>query len=217
MNKIKVLYDVVKTMKAKEVLAGVLKAEAEKDQTTIFSIQNEFEKTMLTKQTKVKMTAEWDCDSRPAHQHERPEGFTTPFFADRKHHEFSRINHQQFLHNDLKGKLSKLAFALSLLDSLQVEEHADKSITLSLETNDLPDDIKLLWQERLSQRGMHHHGRHSFLKEFCSADGLGAKLVVSINQHYEIEKIVLTAAGTQTDTQAMQHALTANAELSFIS
>lgn len=31
MNKVKLLYDVAKTMKAKEILNGVLKAEVEKD------------------------------------------------------------------------------------------------------------------------------------------------------------------------------------------
>lgn len=44
MNKIKLLYDVVMTMKNKDALHGVLTAEAQKDRVNIFNIRNELGK-----------------------------------------------------------------------------------------------------------------------------------------------------------------------------
>lgn len=64
MNKIKLLYDVFKTVKSKEVFTGVFKAEIEKDQMKVFAIQNEFEKNLSTGQIKSKVNAEADYVGR---------------------------------------------------------------------------------------------------------------------------------------------------------
>jgi len=205
MNKVKLLYDVVKTLKAKEVVTGVLQADVEKDQVNIFSIRNDFEKNLLTRQTKAKVTATVDYEgTRKKQQHHT--GFTMPCPPERKHMGFR---------HGLKGKFAMIAFALSILDALQIEEQPDKTIVMSLHANDLPEEMKQLLHEKVNQAGTCHH-RHSFINECGFADKLDLIITVLINKNYEVMKIVANAAGTQTDAQANPHNLKAKAELSFV-
>ncbi len=212
MNKLTLLYDVVKTMKNKELVTGVLQAELAKDQVKIFSLQNEFEKNMASGQTKAKMTAELACEGQPSPQ-EHGGRFFSRSCSDGKHrHEFAHPGH----HFGLKEKLARLAFALGLLDALKVEEQADKTIVISLRAGDLPDNMQQLLREKASHGGAHHHHRHIFLQEFAAAADLDVLLTIFVNKSYQVEKILVTANGTQTDPQAGQHALAAKAELSFV-
>lgn len=52
MNKIKVLYDVFKTMKEKEVFKGSVKLEATKGDVKVLSFSNEFETDTKSGETK---------------------------------------------------------------------------------------------------------------------------------------------------------------------
>jgi hypothetical protein len=47
MNKLKFLYDVVKTMQAQENLKGSLLVEATKEQTAIFTLESQFAKNLV--------------------------------------------------------------------------------------------------------------------------------------------------------------------------
>ncbi len=213
MNKIKFLYDVAKTMKAKEVLNGVLKAEVEKDQVKIFSIQNEFEKNLSTGQTKSKVTAEMDYEGRTGTQEH-----WARFDREREQHDFHR--HMPHFHGrgreGLKEKFAKCALALGLLDAVKTEEQEDKTIVISLNANDLSADMKLLFHERMNQAGGHHHNGHRLMHEFCSVNELDLVISLHINKNYEVENILITAGGNQTDGQSQQHDLKAQAELSFV-
>jgi hypothetical protein len=131
MSKIKLLYDVITTMKDKESCRGKLKVEGSKDQVKIFGLDNEFEKNMADGRVKAKVTLEMDNDGKKV-KHES----TTEFEGCGSHgtghrgfmgHMFSHHCHGQ--HPDqgqtggcgeikrcgIKEKLSRLACMLNVL------------------------------------------------------------------------------------------------------
>jgi hypothetical protein len=204
MNKIKLLYDVVKTMKAKEVLNGMLKAEVEKDQIQVFSIQNEFEKNLSTGQTKATVNAKVD--------------YTMPCLQKRECPELPRHMHHFHMHGreGLKEKFAKCISALSMLNALQAEEREDKTIVMSLKASDLPEDVKLLFRENMGHADMRHHQGCSLLREFHLLDKLDLVFTMFINKSNEVEKFVIAADGNYADPQTEQHDLKGRAELSFV-
>ena len=64
MNKLKIMYDVVRKMKDKKSIKGTFKAEGLKDQAEIFSIDNAFERNNHEGQTKGKTRLEVDCEGK---------------------------------------------------------------------------------------------------------------------------------------------------------
>jgi hypothetical protein len=214
MNKIKLLYDVVTAMKAKETFNGVIKADIRKEQVTLFSLQNEFSKNLLTGQTKAKISTELDYEGKHV-KHESTTEFTMPGHCHHRHHEFFKhMHHHAGQCGGIKGKLSKLAFALSILNSLQVKEQEQETIVVSLNMNEIPADMK----EMLHEKMMHartHHEHHGFMKEFCTMEAGDFTFTMHLNNKYEIEKIAVTLIGTQRDEQNQPHDLTAKAEIHF--
>jgi hypothetical protein len=214
MNKIKLLYDVVTTLKDKETLTGVIKAAICKEQVTLFSLQNEFAKNLLTGQTKAKISTGLDYEGKKV-QHESTTEFTMPGHCHHRHHEFFKhIHHHAGQCGGIKGKLSKLAFALSILNSLQVEEQEQGTIVVSLNMNEVPEDMKEMLREKMSHARAHHE-HHGFMKEFCTMEACDFTFTMLVNKKHEIEKIAVTLAGTQRDEQHQPHDLTAIAELRF--
>ena len=57
MSKLKIMVDVINTMKEKEVISGTFKAVGIKDQVEIGHFINEFEKNLTNGETKVKISA----------------------------------------------------------------------------------------------------------------------------------------------------------------
>lgn len=165
MNKIKVLYDVVKAMRNQEAFNGTLTVQVHKDEAELFSLRNEFEKNLLTGQTKAKINTELDYDGKIA-KHESKTEFTMPRSGECRHHEFIRHLHHSHAAGceGLKGKLSRIAFALSVLTALQTEEQEDKTIIISLSAADLPEDSKALLHEKISRASECQHHGHGLLK-----------------------------------------------------
>ncbi len=215
MNKIRILYDVMNTMKAKEEVKGVLQVQVEKDQATILSLQNEFEKNLLTGKMKTKVTASLDYEGKTQGHHAED---AAPCPPERTHHDWLHHMHHFPSHRrrGLKEIFSKWTFALSLLNALQFEERAGKITVISLSANDLPEDMKKLFSERINHASRRHDRRHGLIREISSIDHLDGKLSIFINPDYEVEKIVVTAAGNQLDAQAQQHDLKVNAQLILI-
>ena len=215
MNKIRVLYDVMNTMKAKEEVKGVLQVQVEKDQATILSLQNEFEKNLLTGKMKTKVTASLDYEGRIQGHHAED---AAPCPPERTHHDWLHHMHHFPSHRrrGLKEIFSKWAFALSLLNALQFEERAGKITVISLSANDLPEDMKKLFSERINHAGRRHDRGHELIKEISSIDNLDIKISIFINPNYEVEKVVVTAAGNQMDAQTSQHDLKADAQLVLV-
>jgi len=211
MNKLKFLYDVVTTLRSKEVVNGVATVKVEKDQAKIFYVKNQFQKNLLTKQTRANITSEVDYEGKQV-KHQSTTEFTNHCLDNGKHHKlFKHMHHGDGQCGGLKTKLTKLAFILSLLDNIKVEQQEDKTILATLELTELPEDIKILLQEKMSHAASSpHQDQCCFMKEFgCLGKGTFS-LAMSVSNDYEIDKIVIAFDGVQ---QHEQHALSVIAEL----
>ena len=220
------MYDVISTMKEKEVIKGIFQAEGKKDQVKIAGFTNEFEKNLSSGETKVKISTQLDYDGKKV-KHESQTEFTMQGCDGHMHHGFMKHMHQHHHnhhnqcqnHEDIKcggikGKLTKLAFVLNIFNQIKVDEKEDKSVVLSLHLNDIPDDIKKVCQARLSERKIREdHQHHGFMKEFCTLKDPEVGLNVWITKTKEVEKIVVTVDGKQIDELNQNHDLNLFAEL----
>jgi len=220
MNKIKLLYDVVKTMKEKEVYNGIIKLEGEKNQIKVFSFVNEFERNTLNGQTKAKISTELDFEGKKV-KHESSTEFNKENCHDHMFHGLKRHIHDQHNHNDMKcggikEKLTKLAFALDTINNMKIDEQADKTLVLSLNANELPEDMKKVMHERINHKMMHNHHEHHCMKEFFAMENPNIELNIWINKNYEVEKIVVTVNGKQKDELTELQEINLRGELCFV-
>lgn len=217
MNKLKLLYDVVKTMKNKEVLNGVLNVELQKDQSKIFFLQKEFEKNMLTGQTKAKISTELDYEGKKV-KHDSNTEFNVSCCDEKSHHGFMKHMHHHHAGKcgGVKGILSKIALALSILNNMQTKEQENNVTVISLNVNELPEEMKASIREKMGHAcSCQHHGHHGLLKEFCTIEDCNVMLNMFINRNFEVEKIVINYDGTQVGEQKDQYEMKARAELQF--
>lgn len=218
MNKLKVLYDLFTTMKNKETFNGIVMAQVHKDNVELFSLRNEFSKDLVTGKTLAKISSTLDCDGKFI-KHESTSEFIFPRNHACGHHEFMKHLHK---HNGagccagLKGHLTRLAFGLSILNALQIEEKEDKAIVISLSDTDLPEETKAMIRERMNQACSCQHHRHSFMKEFCSVTEPEFAATIVVNKNHEIEKITATFVGAQQVVGNPPCDLTLRAELSLV-
>ena len=232
MSKLKLMYDVINIMKEKEVINGTFQAEVKKDQIKIAGFTNEFAKNLSNGETKVKISTELDYDGKKV-KHESQTEFTMhgccsehshhSFMKHMHHHNHNRQNDCQNLEDikcgGIKGKLTKLAFVLNVFNQIIVDEQEDKSVILSLDLNEIPDEMKKAFQERMSQRKMHedHHQHHrGFMKAFCTLNDPKIGFKLWINKTREVEKIVVTVDGQQLDELNENHEMSLLAELRLI-
>ena len=122
MNTMKLLYDVAKTMKAKESFTGTLSAQVQKNENTLFSFRNEFEKN-ASGLTKAKITSEVNLENKRV-QHES--NIECDMSGPRQHH-WHMFRHMHHWHHPagccgIKDKFAKLSFVFGILSSLKVEE-----------------------------------------------------------------------------------------------
>ncbi|ODA40352.1 hypothetical protein [Desulfosporosinus sp. BG] len=230
MSKLKLMYDVVNTMKDKEAISGALKVEGMKDQTKIVNFINQFEKNLSTGETKVKLSTELDYDGKKV-KHESQTEFTMQgcqrkmhpgFMRHMRHHHHSHHcaeNYDDLKCGGIKGKLTKLAFVLNLFNQIKMEEKDDKSVILSLNLNEIPEDMKKAIQERMSQRAMSEHQQHhhGFMKEFFSLQEPKIELNLWISENREVKKILVTVDGKQMNDLDENHNLNLKAELCLFS
>lgn len=202
MNKIKVLYDVFKTMKEKESFNGNIKVEAVKGGTKVLSFSNEFSTNTVTGETKVKISSESDFDGKKA-KHESNTEFN---MKDCKHHKF---HHHMHMHHhgmccepgSIKAKLSKITFILNLLNNLKTEEK-DGKLILSLDLKEIIKEIKEHHKDLGEQHkdscdhNMDDHHKHcACIKEFLCAAHTDAVLNIYVNKNNEVEKVEVVANG----------------------
>lgn len=230
MSKVKLLYDVIMTMKDKDSFNGNLKVEGSKDQIKIFDMNNAFEKNMKEGRMKAKVSLETDCGGKKVKHESSTEFDTATGFHGCKGHGFTDHGafhhwHGHHPHHDhpdgtkccgIKGKLSKLALLVSMLHNMKVEEQEDKSKLVSLNINDIPGDMKTHLQEKLQQHRMHHaHGSHGVCKEFTGMEIENTRLTIRVNKNSEVEKVLLNVEGKAKDESGAPHPLDLKAELSL--
>lgn len=205
MNKIKFLYDVVSTMRAQNEVTGTATAEVQKDQQKIFFVKNQFQKNFLTKQTKATITTEIDYDGKEVRHQSTTECLNHPHAAMHHHRGFGHMMHHGMGHRSLKTKLNKLAFALHLLNNVQIEEQENKTFLITLEVKELPDELKTFFKEQMEQAEHHHKRHHGFIKDFCSLGKGVLSFAMTVHEDYTIEKISVTFDGLQNKSQAESH------------
>ncbi|MEG6584882.1 hypothetical protein [Dendrosporobacter sp. 1207_IL3150] len=214
MNKLKFLYDVVKTLRDKDVINGVATVEVQKDQAKILYVKNEFQKNLVTMETKANIISEVDYEGKKV-KHQSTTEFTNHCPGNGMHHKlFRHMHHAGGRCGGIKAKLTKLSFVLGLLDNMKAEEQADKTTLVTLEMTELPEDIKTLIQERMIHAESHHNQRHCCFMKECSCIEKGKfTFAMTVNIDHEIEKIVVTFDGVQQNEDDEQHILDIVVEL----
>lgn len=203
MNKIKILYDVFKTMKSKEVFNGTLTAEVVKGQKKVFSIDNTFEKNKKSGFKKVTTNSEVDCEGKKI---KLQNSFELEGCECKGHECFMKHIHAYHKGNSgVKDCFGKITFAFGVLDSLKVLEQQDKCVILSLQAGDMSEELKAAFCEHSKECCEKHkcadevNCKHKFMKEFCNMEKTDFSFKVFINSKSEIEKMTLEIDGAIKD------------------
>jgi hypothetical protein len=214
MNKIKAIYDVVKTMKEKKEREGVLQVKVEKDGQQVLKFSNEFQHSE-DGNTKCHLQSEWNCDGNEG-KHES----TTEFKRDNEHgcpfHRGLRHgrHHEHFGHGHFghghgpgfKSKADILLCFLKLLNELKVEEQGEK-ILFSLELDEAVGKMKEKMKERMQGNcengpfqgkgpGHHHPLKGKLMKEMMLMEKPIIHVNAVANKNKEIEKVTITIQGS---------------------
>ncbi|OAA91066.1 hypothetical protein [Clostridium ljungdahlii] len=207
MNKIKLLYDVFKTVQEKEEFNVKIKLDAAKGETKVLSLSKEFSTNTTTGECKAKINSEFDCDGKKAKHESNTEFNMKDCGHHRFHHHIGKMGHMDHHnmgcceHRDIKGKLSKITFILNMLNNLKVEEKDEISI-LSLNLKDIISEIRNHHKDLgETHKNFHFEGmdeQHKccdFMKELLRSENSNADLNVYVNKNNEVEKIEVTAKG----------------------
>lgn len=206
MNKIKLLYDVFKTMQEKEEFNVKIKLDAAKGETKILSFSKELNTNTTTGECKAKISSEFDCDGKKAKHESNTEFNMKDCGHHRFHHHIGNMGHMDHhgmgcCEQGIKGKLSKITFILNTLNNLKVEEKGEISI-LSLNLKDIISEIKNHHKDLgESHKNFHFEGmgeQHEccdFMKELICSENSNADLNVYVNKNNEVEKIEVIAKG----------------------
>lgn len=220
MNKIKLIYDVVQRMREKEVINGTLAVEGKKDDEQFLSVKNQFQKNVLTGEVKANLSVEFEADGKKVKNESsvefnpegRPDSMPAHFCRHMHHH---HAHHGGMPPHSFKDKLNRLAFALKILDNMQVEEQGDK-ILLTVNLDELPEELKKGLHGKMHPEMAEHHHKHPFpFKEFMMMEKNNITLLLQLNSNKDVERITLQAGGQQKDEQNNMHALSFTGELQF--
>lgn len=215
MNKIKLLYDVARTMKVKEKVDGILTAQVHKDQEEVFSLRNEFGKNS-TGEGVTKVSCELNLDGSRVKRESFTEFSTT---GDCRHGrgvfgKFFRHHHGTEECCGVKGFFTKISFALGILSSLQVEEKENGGAVISLNFSDLPEELKSLLLGKMNQKHA-CHPHCCILTESDVLEALDGVVVLTVNKGREIETFMINLDGRVQNAASEQQKLSASAEVQF--
>ncbi|KLU61654.1 hypothetical protein CEB3_c20870 [Peptococcaceae bacterium CEB3] len=202
MNKLKLLYDVITTMKEKESINGSLVLEGKKDQVRFLSLRNEFQKDLAAGAVKAKISAELDTEGKKI-KHETSLEFNSTEQMAGMHRHWGRHMHRHFgpeemsregiRHPGIKHRLTALASFLNLLDTMQVSEREDKT-WLTLNPGEFLAEFKTMHAE-MHQGPEHEHHVPLPFKEFAAMEKPAAELTLQINKKKEVEKVTFKVEG----------------------
>ncbi len=224
MNKIKAIYDVVKTMKEKTSKEGVLQVKVERDDQSVWQFKNEFQRS-AEGSAKCKLQTEWNWDGNEG-KHESTTEFTRknqegcPHSHLRMKHfghhgHFGHMHH----HRGFKSKADALLFFLKMLNELKVEEQGE-NLLFSLVLDDEAKKVKERIQEKCQQQPPfqghpHHHPMHGkLMKEFWLVEQPHIQVNIIVNKDKEVEKATVTFQGSYEKDG--NHEIKATAEVNFI-
>ncbi len=229
MNKLKLLYDVAKTLQDKEEIKGTLQATAEKNQAQIFCFANEFAHNLQTGATKAKISTLVDCDGKKA-KHESYTEFDLgshkhPMFHSFKGHMHSHGHghghchrHHGFKPQGVKAKLNGLMTIINILNQIKITEQNDKSLLLSFDTADMPEEMQQVFREHM-ERHHRHDGQSGeqprFMQELGHITTTSLEFSARINQKHEIEKVEIMVKAKCEDAPEKTN-LSGKAELNLV-
>lgn len=216
MSKLKLLYDVVRTMKSKEQVDGVLTAQIRKDREEILSLRNEFGKSAAG-EGKTKVAWEFALEGSKVKRESLTE-FSMPGNCGERQELWRKL----FRHHrpdsaccgGIKGFLSKISLALGLLSSLKAEEKGDGTAVITLDLSDAPEEIRTTLREKVNQRHA-CHGHCGLLTEGDSIEMLEGILVLTVGKGREVEKLSVNLNGRVHNQEKEQYTVAANAEVQF--
>lgn len=216
MNKIKVIYDVVRKMKDRDSIKGAVKVEGLKDQAKILEISSVFEKTSQSFQTKGKTIIEVDSDGKKM-KLENNIDFQKEGCCEHQH-----FHHLHSAHTGrMKGGLSRITAILGIVSSIQLEEKEDGSAILSLESANIPEEVKSDIHEMMKNGHEQHkhmesnHQHHICMNEFHNMEDMKFTLNVVINKSKEIDRVTVDLKGEKKDEKGGSNQMKLAAELSF--
>ncbi|MEL7564448.1 MAG: hypothetical protein AAGU27_06135 [Dehalobacterium sp.] len=223
MNKIKLVYDVVKKLKEKEVFRGTLDVGIKKDQAQVFSLAKEFEKDTAQGQLKARISTEWDYQGKKGKHESSTEFNMAGCCAGMPSGHLKHMHKHHFTQGSksccgIKGKLGKISCFLNVLNNMKVEEKGDQGAVLSVSLNEFPEEIKKHITEHLEGKTHgqeHNEEKCGCMKELAALDDVKMDLTVNINHLSEIEKVALLASGKQKDEQNAAHEIDLTAELNL--
>lgn len=214
MNKIKLLYDVARTMRGKEKITGILTAQVRKDQEEVVSLRNEFGKT--TDEATSKVSCELNLDGSRVKRESFTE-FSTAGDCRHGHGVFGKL----FRHHHgareccgIKGIFTRISFALGILSSLQAEEQENGGAVISLNLSDLPEEMKTLLLEKANQKHA-CHPHCCILTESDVLEALDGVVVLTVNKGREIETFTINMDGRVQNATSEPQKLSASAEVQF--
>ena len=201
MSRIKVLYDVFKTMKDKEVFNGDVTIEAILNEKKAFNLFNEFSTNKETATTKAKISTEVDYEDNKFKHESTTEFNMKNHFHHGGHGMFMHGNpHGSSNHGNMKNKLSHVTFMLGVLNKIKLEEDDHKTL-LSLDLKEILTEVKEMHSElhdkaceEMKENKSHHH---AIAKELMDMEASDATLKVWINKSNEVEKIEILANGNK--------------------
>lgn len=204
MNKIKIIYDAVKKMKARDSVKGTLKVEGIRDQERIIEVGTSFERNGQRFEAKGKTIVESECDGKKMRLENNIDIMKEG--CCEHHHGFHRMHHPD-CHHGMKGGFNRLTAALGILSSINLEEKADGAVLLSLESGSIPEEIKADIHEIMknchegheNMEGKHQHC--AFMKELHEMEKKDCSLNILISRDRNIEKIEIRIKGENTDHQ----------------
>jgi hypothetical protein len=215
MNKIKLLYDVAKTMRGKEKVDGILTAQVRKDQEEVFSLRNEFGKN-ATGEATTKVSCELNLDGSRVKRESLTE-FSTAGDCRHGHGVFGKL----FRHHHgtreccgIKGFFTRISFALGILSSLQAEEQGNGGAVISLNVSDLPEELNKLLLEKMNKKHA-CHPHCCILTESDVLETLDGVVVLTVNKGREIETFTVNLDGRIQNAASEQQTLAASAEVQF--
>lgn len=211
MNKIKVLYDVVNTMKKRDAVKGTIDFKVVKGEETIISFANEFSKDNASGNIKAKINKEINIDGKKIKQETDVDFNMKDCPFHKFHHGMHGHGHVHGnMHMSFKAKLSRAAFMLNVLNNLKAEEKDNMTI-LSLDLKEIMKEGQALRaefendfkgeqmernQDEYSKENMRmHHQPPKFIKELFCDDYKDAVLNITVNKNNEVEKVELSANG----------------------
>lgn len=215
MNKIKLMYDIITTLKDKEGVNGNVKVEGTRDEVKVLDFENEFEKDAVTGQVKAKIRTEVNFGEHKM-KHESTTELTMPCCHNKFHPMAGpmQCHHSHPIPGGFREKLNRLAFFLNILNNLQAEELEDGSVELSLDLTEIPEHLRTCMQEKMDHKMIQIHQEEcGVIKELLVVENPEITLHARITPHREIERMVLNVGGEQRVEGGDVHVMNLRAEL----